>query len=59
LSRLRPAQCVVLAVAHDLYLEWTWQQWQRYLEQERGVMIDIKGILPRYTVPEQITLWRL
>jgi UDP-N-acetyl-D-glucosamine/UDP-N-acetyl-D-galactosamine dehydrogenase len=59
LSRLRPAQCVVLAVAHDLYLEWTWQQWQRYLEQERGVMIDIKGVLPRYTVPEQITLWRL
>lgn len=59
LPRLRPAQCVVLAVAHELYLEWTWQQWTQYLEQERGVVIDIKGILPRDTVPEKITLWRL
>jgi UDP-N-acetyl-D-galactosamine dehydrogenase len=50
---------VVVAVAHDLYLEWTWQQWQRYLEQERGVMIDVKGVLPRDTVPEQVVLWRL
>ena len=59
LPRLRPAQCVVLAVAHDMYLEWTWQQWTRFLEQERGVIIDVKGVLPRDTVPEQVTLWRL
>lgn len=59
LSRLRPAQCVVLAVAHDEFLQWTWQHWARYLEQERGVVIDIKGVLPRDAVPEKVTLWRL
>jgi UDP-N-acetyl-D-galactosamine dehydrogenase len=59
LPRLRPAQCVVLAVAHELYLQWTWQEWCQYLEQERGVVIDIKGILPRDEIPAQVTLWRL
>jgi UDP-N-acetyl-D-glucosamine/UDP-N-acetyl-D-galactosamine dehydrogenase len=56
---LQKAQCVVLAVAHQAFLEAGWTWIQSLLEQGTGVVVDVKGILPRDKVPEKVTLWRL
>ena len=56
---LQKAQCVVLAVPHQPFLQAGWAWLQSLLEQGRGIVIDVKGVLPRDNVPENVTLWRL
>lgn len=56
---LQKAQCVVLAVPHQTFLQAGWTWLQSLLEQGRGIVIDVKGVLPRDSVPETVTLWRL
>jgi UDP-N-acetyl-D-galactosamine dehydrogenase len=56
---LQKAQCVILAVPHKAFLQAGWTWLQSLLEQGRGIVIDVKGVLPRDSVPEQVTLWRL
>ncbi len=59
LDKLRPAQCVVLAVAHRDYVQKGWAFVRSLLDERGGVVLDIKGILPRDQVPENLLLWRL
>jgi UDP-N-acetyl-D-galactosamine dehydrogenase len=59
LEKLRPAHAVVLAVAHAPFKEQGWQLVQRLLAGGRGVVADVRNMLPRESRPEGITLWRL
>jgi len=59
LDKLRSAQCVVLAVAHQDYIQKGWTFLRSLLDERGGVVIDVKGVLPREQVPNDVLLWRL
>ena len=52
------ARGVVLAVAHNQFKQGGWTLMRKLLEGGRGVVGDLKNLLPR-EVPEGISLWRL
>ena len=54
-----PADCVVLAVAHDAFVEQEWAGIQALLRPEGGVVVDVKGVLSRERKPPNVLLWRL
>ncbi len=56
---LQKAQCVVLAVPHQAFIQAGWAGLQSLLEQGKGIVIDVKGVLPRENVPDEVILWRL
>ncbi len=56
---LKPADCVVLAVAHNIYKEKGWPGISALLNSDGGVVVDVKGVLPRNSVPAGVQLWRL
>jgi UDP-N-acetyl-D-glucosamine/UDP-N-acetyl-D-galactosamine dehydrogenase len=58
-SSLPPADAVVLAVAHDSYRAAGWPLLTGLLEHQRGLVMDVKGVLDPLTCPPGITLWRL
>ena len=58
-DRTRPADCVVLAVAHDEFVNQAWSGIQALLRPEGGVVVDVKGVLPRDRKPTNVFLWRL
>jgi len=58
-AELLPAQCVVLAVAHHSYVTRGWDFVCSLLERQHGAVMDIKGVLSRTEVPENVLLWRL
>ncbi|MGC1465290.1 MAG: nucleotide sugar dehydrogenase, partial [Pseudolabrys sp.] len=59
LEKLRPADAVILAVAHQDYVEGGWPFLWRLLKEGRGVVLDVKSKLDRAAVPDHIALWRL
>ncbi|MCK1416291.1 nucleotide sugar dehydrogenase [Bradyrhizobium sp. CW4] len=59
LDALRPADAVILAVAHDSYLEGGWPLFQRLLDGGTGIILDVKAKLDRGVTPAGIELWRL
>ena len=56
---LSPANAVIFAVAHKEYADQGWELIRSLLNGGRGVVIDIKSILPRSSIPSGISLWRL
>ena len=56
---LKPSCAVVLAVAHRPYAEEGWKLPVRLLEGGSGVVVDVRGILPRSEKPTGVELWRL
>jgi len=56
---LRPAQAVVFAVPHRSYLEQGWPLITGLLEGGHGAVADVKARLPRDSIPEGVSLWRL
>jgi len=59
IENLQPANAVVVAVAHDEYKIRGWRLVSSLLADGRGVVADIKGLLPRDGIPEGVHLWRL
>jgi UDP-N-acetyl-D-galactosamine dehydrogenase len=59
LEALRPADAVILAVAHDRYVEGGWPLIQRLLKDGEGLVLDVKMKLDRGTQPGGVELWRL
>ena len=59
LEALQPADAVVLAVAHDLYIDGGWPLIQRLLRGGGGIVLDVKTKLDRISKPADIELWRL
>ncbi len=59
LNALRPADALILAVAHSSYVEGGWPLIQRLLIGGSGLVFDIKAKLDRGAKPAGIELWRL
>lgn len=58
-SDLDKADAVVLAVPHRSYVEKGWNNVQSLLHNNKGIVVDVKSILPLKEKPEEISLWRL
>ena len=56
---LRPADAIILAVAHSTFVERGWPGIGALLRGSRGVVIDVKGVLDRASRPDGIELLRL
>ncbi|MBR0843880.1 nucleotide sugar dehydrogenase [Bradyrhizobium liaoningense] len=59
LDALRPADAVILAVAHSTYLAGGWPLVQRLLTGGTGLVLDVKMKFDRSSKPAGIELWRL
>lgn len=60
LDELKPADAVVLAIAHRPYREGGWSLVRPLLKPAVGGFVaDVTGLLDRAATPEGITLWRL
>jgi UDP-N-acetyl-D-galactosamine dehydrogenase len=59
LDALKPADAVILAVAHDDYVRQGWPLVTRLLSGGSGVVLDVKSRLDRASKPEGVELWRL
>jgi UDP-N-acetyl-D-galactosamine dehydrogenase len=57
-EEIKPANAIILAVAHQEYQKLGWSDIAALIDGE-GVVFDVKGMLPRENVPENITLLRL
>ncbi len=58
-EQLKPANAVILAVAHDQFKADPWNLVTGLLESGRGVVADVRNLLPRDQTPPGISLWRL
>src|SRR5262249_50285884 len=58
LDALQPADAVVLAVAHERYVEGGWSMIEGLLRERSGLVLDVKMKLDRGTKPACIELWR-
>ena len=59
MTALKPADAVILAVAHDEYVAGGWPLVTRLLKDGRGIVLDVKSKLDRAQQPKAIELWRL
>ena len=59
LGELRPADAVILAVAHNSYVKGGWPLIQKLLAGGSGLVFDVKMKLDRRNKPDGIELWRL
>jgi len=58
-DRLEPAEAVIVAVPHQMYLQSGWPMIVSLLKNARGIVLDVKSRLDRATTPSGIELWRL
>ncbi|MFT5519427.1 MAG: UDP-N-acetyl-D-galactosamine dehydrogenase [Enterobacterales bacterium] len=56
---LQKADGLILAVPHEYYLQMGWIKIQELLKQGKGLIYDVKSVLPRETRPNGIELLRL
>lgn len=56
---LLPAHAVLLVVPHAYFIEKSWTYVSGLLEDQTGIVVDVKSKLDRTNIPEGITLWRL
>ena len=59
MESLRPADAVILAVAHKDYLAGGWPLVAKLLKGGEGIVLDVKARLDRSKKPQGISLWRL
>jgi UDP-N-acetyl-D-galactosamine dehydrogenase len=59
LESLRPADAVILAVAHKDYVAGSWPLVAKLLKNGKGIVLDVKARLDRAKKPEGVDLWRL
>jgi UDP-N-acetyl-D-galactosamine dehydrogenase len=59
LEALQPADALVLAVAHERYVQGGWPLIRRMLRDGSGLVLDVKSRLDRESKPAGIELWRL
>jgi UDP-N-acetyl-D-glucosamine/UDP-N-acetyl-D-galactosamine dehydrogenase len=55
----KPADAIILAVAHDAYRTAGWPLIMRLLKNDRGLVMDVKGALDPLKKPAGIEVWRL
>ena len=59
MDKLKPADAVIVAVAHEPYMREGWTLIRRLLRGGAGLVFDVRGMLDRAAKPEGIDLWRL
>jgi UDP-N-acetyl-D-glucosamine/UDP-N-acetyl-D-galactosamine dehydrogenase len=59
LDELKPADAVVVAVAHRSYRESGWALVSKLLKPGGGFVADVPALLDRSATPPSVTLWRL
>jgi UDP-N-acetyl-D-glucosamine/UDP-N-acetyl-D-galactosamine dehydrogenase len=59
LESLRPADAVIIAVAHKDYVTGGWPLVMQLLKGGQGIVLDVKSKLDRSQKPKGIDLWRL
>jgi UDP-N-acetyl-D-glucosamine/UDP-N-acetyl-D-galactosamine dehydrogenase len=59
LDQLEPAEAVIVAVPHEVYLQKGWPLVLSMLKNAQGFVMDIKSRLDRARVPAGIEFWRL
>jgi UDP-N-acetyl-D-glucosamine/UDP-N-acetyl-D-galactosamine dehydrogenase len=59
LDKLKPADAVVVAVAHRSYRESGWALVSKLLKPGGGFVADVPALLDRSATPPAVTLWRL
>ena len=59
LEKLKPAAAVIVAVAHRQYRDEGWNLPVRLLANGKGLVADVRAILPREQQPDSVELWRL
>jgi UDP-N-acetyl-D-galactosamine dehydrogenase len=59
LDQLKPADAVVVAVAHRDYRESGWALVSKLLKPGGGFVADVPALLDRAATPPAVTLWRL
>lgn len=59
MDELKPADAVIIAVAHTSFREGGWPMVSRLLRDGSGSVLDVKNLLDRSRVPADVTLWRL
>jgi UDP-N-acetyl-D-galactosamine dehydrogenase len=59
LHALQPADAIILAVAHQPYVDGGWPLVQHLLRDGSGLVFDIKTKLDRVAKPAAVELWRL
>jgi UDP-N-acetyl-D-galactosamine dehydrogenase len=59
LDRLKPADAIVIAVAHKPYRDAGWTLLRPLLKPSGGFVADVPGLLDRADIPAGVTLWRL
>ena len=59
LDQLKPADAVVVAVAHRDYREAGWALVSKLLKPDGGFVADVPALLDRSATPPAVTLWRL
>ncbi|MBI1202294.1 MAG: nucleotide sugar dehydrogenase [Rhodopseudomonas sp.] len=59
MSDLKPADAVILAVAHQDYVTGGWPLMTGLLKNGKGSVLDVKSRLDRTAKPDGVDLWRL
>lgn len=59
LDNLKKADVVVLAVPHDDFVEQGWKLISELIQPKGGIVYDVKSVLDKNTIPENINLFRL
>ena len=59
LDNLKKADMVVLAVPHDDFVEQGWKLISELIQPKGGIVYDVKSVLDKNTIPENINLFRL
>jgi UDP-N-acetyl-D-galactosamine dehydrogenase len=59
LEKLKPADAIVLAVAHESYRRGGWKLVRPLLKPSGGFVADVPALLNRAGKPTDVTLWRL
>jgi UDP-N-acetyl-D-galactosamine dehydrogenase len=59
MEALKPADAVILAVGHKVYVDEGWTLILRLLKGGSGSVVDVKSRLDRGGKPDGIDLWRL
>ena len=58
-SNIALADAVILAVPHDQFISNGWHTVLSFTKPDaRVVVMDVKGVLPREKLPENVDLWR-
>jgi UDP-N-acetyl-D-glucosamine/UDP-N-acetyl-D-galactosamine dehydrogenase len=59
LDKLKPADAVIVAVAHRSYRDSGWALVSKLLQPGGGFVADVPALLDRAATPPAVTLWRL